>query len=202
MNIRVSVPDADLAQAQREVGWTETRTRVALALFASGLSDSQVACLIGKVTRNAVIGKRNRSGINVGSGQAAIERPHVVKGARSVRAPQRRPEREPHAAFARPSRAKPPKPVPRRVDDLAIPIEQRRTLFDLDDNCCRWPVGDPALSDFFFCGAAVTQIAGERRQPYCASHAHRAREQVRPRKTAEAFVSKLSSARVKNDLRR
>ena len=194
MNIRVAVPEADIAQARREAGWTELRTRVAFALFAGGMSDTQVACLIGGVTRNAVIGKRNRGGCSTIAGPAAVDRPKVKKG--PARGPQRKHERKPRVVARAPlARVR---PIPPRIDDLAIPLEQRRSLFDLNDHCCRWPVGDPAQPDFFFCGASVTQIEGERRQPYCASHAHRARPGARAAlggaARAAAFIGSFSGA--------
>jgi GcrA cell cycle regulator len=39
----------------------------------------------------------------------------------------------------------------------------------LSDRTCRWPVGDPGNSDFFFCGAQPF-----RNKPYCAAHCARA----------------------------
>ena len=57
--------------------------------------------------------------------------------------------------------------------DQDIPKHQRRSLLDLDRNACRWPVGDPARSGFFFCGAQ--QLAGK---PYCARHWARASAQA------------------------
>jgi GcrA cell cycle regulator len=56
----------------------------------------------------------------------------------------------------------PPEPI---LDGL-IPTSQRKALFELTDETCRWPVGDPLRADFFFCGGqAVTNL------PYCACHA-------------------------------
>jgi GcrA cell cycle regulator len=47
-----------------------------------------------------------------------------------------------------------------------IPIGQRRTLLELNEQTCRWPIGDPATQEFYFCGgSAVTSL------PYCAYHA-------------------------------
>jgi GcrA cell cycle regulator len=40
------------------------------------------------------------------------------------------------------------------------------TLFDLTPSSCRWPVGHPGSSGFFFCGAPGADV--EHRQPYCA----------------------------------
>jgi GcrA cell cycle regulator len=34
-----------------------------------------------------------------------------------------------------------------------IPIGQRRSLTELTEQTCHWPIGDPGSSDFIFCGA-------------------------------------------------
>src|SRR6185437_12661155 len=40
---------------------------------------------------------------------------------------------------------------PELIDNI-IPIGQRRTIMELTESTCRWPVGDPGGGDFFFCG--------------------------------------------------
>jgi hypothetical protein len=55
------------------------------------------------------------------------------------------------------------------TEDLVIPESQRRTLMQLNDHTCRWPVGDPARPRFFFCGGAT-----ETGQAYCHAHCLRA----------------------------
>ena len=44
-------------------GWTDTRTERLKALWADGRSASEIAGLLGEVTRNAVIGKVHRLGL-------------------------------------------------------------------------------------------------------------------------------------------
>lgn len=55
------------------------------------------------------------------------------------------------------------------VEDHLIPLEQRRTLLQLETRTCRWPCGDPITDEFFFCGAASYDD-----KPYCAQHCRRA----------------------------
>jgi hypothetical protein len=43
--------------------------------------------------------------------------------------------------------------------------KMRRTILELTEQTCRWPVGDPDSAEFFFCGGNT--IAG---MPYCAYH--------------------------------
>ena len=53
-------------------------------------------------------------------------------------------------------------PEPELVE---IPVEQRKTLLQLSDKTCRWPVGDPGSPDFYFCGGDTANEL-----PYCACH--------------------------------
>jgi GcrA cell cycle regulator len=53
--------------------------------------------------------------------------------------------------------------------DADIPPGQRRAFLELGERSCRWPVGDPASAEFFFCGGET--VAG---RPYCAGHCARA----------------------------
>ncbi|MFN3625975.1 MAG: GcrA family cell cycle regulator [Hyphomicrobium sp.] len=53
---------------------------------------------------------------------------------------------------------------------------KRKTLATLQPNECRWPIGDPQLPGFHFCGELK-----EDGQPYCATHAARASTSARPR---------------------
>src|SRR6478609_9034615 len=54
--------------------------------------------------------------------------------------------------------------TPELVENI-IPIGQRRTILELTEQTCRWPIGDPGSTEFFFCGGNT--IAG---LPYCAYH--------------------------------
>jgi len=46
-----------------------------------------------------------------------------------------------------------------------IPLNERRSIQTLTEISCRWPIGDPQLADFHFCGGEA--VPG---RPYCASH--------------------------------
>jgi GcrA cell cycle regulator len=57
-----------------------------------------------------------------------------------------------------------PEPEIEQYDNI-IPMGQRRTLLELTEDTCRWPIGDPASSEFFFCGGKpITSL------PYCPHH--------------------------------
>ena len=42
---------------------------------------------------------------------------------------------------------------------------RRLTLMELTERTCKWPIGDPATEDFWFCG-----LAAQAGKPYCEAH--------------------------------
>jgi GcrA cell cycle regulator len=42
---------------------------------------------------------------------------------------------------------------------------RKLSLMELTERTCKWPIGDPATNDFYFCGLPV--VAGK---PYCEAH--------------------------------
>jgi GcrA cell cycle regulator len=154
---------------RKEMSWTDERVEQLKRLWAEGLSASQIAGELGGITRNAVIGKVHRLGL---SGRAK---------APSSAAPRQRKARPPSHVLrmARPAMRGntalahhalqvyeldvEPEQAP--VENV-VPIGQRCSLLELSDAKCRWPIGDPGSSEFYFCGGKPT---GE--LPYCAYHA-------------------------------
>ena len=66
----------------------------------------------------------------------------------------------------------PPQPSANEIDPEALAkvseIEKqakRLTLMELTERTCKWPVGDPATEDFWFCGLPV-----QTGKPYCEAH--------------------------------
>jgi GcrA cell cycle regulator len=139
------------------MGWTDERVELLKKLWQDGLSASQIAKQLGGVTRNAVIGKVHRLGL---SGRAAPSKP-----ARTVfKAP--RPARPVAAAPSAPRRIAEPvavaaQPAPVRYIEEA---PGTATVLTLGAHMCKWPIGDPALDNFTFCG----RRSGE--GPYCHEH--------------------------------
>jgi GcrA cell cycle regulator len=139
--------------------WTEERLALAKKLYEDGLSASQVAWEVNKTgshfSRNAVIGVAHRKGW-LGRRK---------QGVRVPRAPhfKTRPKAEIIERFEDIME------LSTTEDDLATPLEQRKTLLQLTEATCHWPVGDPATADFFFCGAV-----SEENSPYCLHHSRRA----------------------------
>lgn len=67
-------------------------------------------------------------------------------------------------------------PVLPSQDDPIIPVAQRKTMTTLLPDDCRWPIGDPRLAGFHFCGKRKQEG-----HPYCEFHVRRASAPARPR---------------------
>ncbi|MGA8586064.1 MAG: GcrA family cell cycle regulator, partial [Roseiarcus sp.] len=75
---------------------------------------------------------------------------------------------------------------PEAFESVVVPMSLRVTIVELKEAMCRWPLGDPASSEFRYCGSPAAS------GPYCAYHgslayqpAHeRRRERDRLRRTA------------------
>jgi hypothetical protein len=73
-------------------------------------------------------------------------------------------------------------PIKHRAKPAAPAMASGKTLFELTNDSCRWPHGQPGTQAFHFCGAPGADLEGGR--PYCERHARRA--YLGNRKTAAA----------------
>lgn len=140
------------APAGNGPGWTDARVDLLKALWADGLSASVIAAQLGEVTRNAVIGKVHRLGIQGRAATRRQPRRTMPRRNRIGRAVIRKP------AFVRPSPVPPPGLPP-------APAALMLSIAQLTEATCHWPIGDPRQPGFGFCGARRTG-----RQPYCGHH--------------------------------
>lgn len=71
-------------------------------------------------------------------------------------------------------RREPPPPTPAMVEDAQRTAEalaaikkkaKRLDLLELTERTCKWPIGDPATEDFYFCGLGCAPG-----KPYCDAH--------------------------------
>jgi GcrA cell cycle regulator len=152
------------------MAWTDERVELLKKLWGEGLSASQIAGRIGGVTRNAVIGKVHRLGL---SGRATTSRmkthrprPRMANAKRIAAKPRYGQIGNPALRALYQPEAEPYVPP---AEELVIPLAERKTIQTLGECNCRWPIGDPQLADFHFCGK--TKVPG---LPYCEFHARRA----------------------------
>ena len=146
------------------MNWTDERVETLKKLWTDGLSASQIAAELGGITRNAVIGKVHRLGMSgrAKSPSSAAPRPRKA-GPHSQMLRVSRPSMRGNTALAHAYELE-AEAEPELIDNV-IPLGQRRTLLELTEETCRWPIGDPGSADFFFCGGqSITSL------PYCAYH--------------------------------
>jgi GcrA cell cycle regulator len=162
------------------MAWNDERVELLKKLWSEGLSASQIAGRLGGVTRNAVIGKVHRLGL---SGRATTSRmkshrPRARTTATARRMQQQKTRFAPQGNPALRALYQPEaEPFTPSVEELVIPLKERRTIQTLTECSCRWPIGDPQAADFHFCGK--TKVAG---LPYCEFHARRAFQPPQPRR--------------------
>ncbi len=165
------------------MGWTDERVELLKKLWQDGLSASQIAKQLGGVTRNAVIGKVHRLGL---SGRATPSKPQrtVFKAPRPARVVTSTPSAP--RRLAEPSHHHHHAPAPVRLLDEA---PGTATVLTLGAHMCKWPIGDPALDNFTFCGRRTDE------GPYCHEHAQVAYQPPQAKK-------KTSAAELARSLRR
>jgi GcrA cell cycle regulator len=166
--------------------WTEQTVETLKKFALEGRSASWIAAALGAPSRNAVIGKANRIGVKLnGLRSASFEQGSVLESPSKVpwgstrsrpNGEKSRPERPPLADIRRRevSRARSRAPAiiseKRRADRWIFATaevgEMRRVGFtEIREVECRWPLGDPTLEDFAYCGLQVA-----RGHAYCAGH--------------------------------
>jgi len=165
--------------------WGEGQSASQIAKELGGVTRNAV---IGKVHR---LGLSNRAGGGSAPAKpAAKEKPVKAEAPAKSKAakadpkpePADKPEAAPVAAAPAPTPARkqiipagqplPPQPSANEISPEALAsvreVEKkakRLTLMELTERTCKWPVGDPATDDFWFCGLAVQQG-----KPYCEAH--------------------------------
>ena len=175
------------------MSWTDERVELLKKMWGEGQSASQIAKELGGVTRNAVIGKVHRLGLSnrAGSGTATAKaepkaKPAPPKAEAKPKPPQ--PKTEPAIKPVPPGEAKPNLPARKQIIPAGQPLppqpsaneispealakvnevekkSKKISLMELTERTCKWPVGDPATDNFWFCGLPVQQG-----KPYCEAH--------------------------------
>ena len=148
--------------------WTDDRVATLSKLWADGLSASQIAKILGEVTRNAVIGKVHRLGL---SGRVKTSKP-------SKRAPRTTTAktRTTSPSVPRMPRRMVTAPAPVPLEAKKLPSGEFANIMTITDHMCKWPLGDPSSSDFRFCGRGA-----DKGDPYCKAHSQVAYQPARRR---------------------
>ncbi len=177
---------------------TQTRLEWALASYASGESAANIGKALGRKfpetppTRNAVLGKLYRAGAMASHGTrlpgkraTPQQRAAMVASAPAVRqvaAPTVERDRGNNAATAHKTRSA----IANQAVRPQLATNDGQALVALSAHACKWPIGDPMLDGFTFCGCQ--QQAGKQ---YCPKHCAAAYEPLAPSKRGQALAHSL-----------
>ncbi len=169
------------------MSWTDDRVETLKTMWGEGKSASQIAKELGGVTRNAVIGKVHRLGLSnrETKEKTTKEKPAPKEAAKPKVAPKHEKEKSAAAKILespvslpirRPiitaGQPLPPQPSNSEISQEALAtvaeVEKKAkklNLMQLTEKTCKWPIGDPATDEFWFCGLNV-----QTGKPYCEAH--------------------------------
>ena len=116
------------------MSWTDEKVAKLKELWGKGSTASQIAEILGGVSRNAVIGKAHR--LNLSGKIIAKKSSSSQKINKS------------NTNFKKVRRGR----FKSIIIDKDFEPENPKQLEELDENSCKWPIGHPNEKDFYFCG--------------------------------------------------
>ena len=149
------------------MSWTDEKVKKLRELWTKGHTASQIAEALGDTTRNAVIGKAHRLNL-----EARAPSKQSSQSSTSVNRPVRRGSA----------------PISRKAKFQSILLDKNfepenpKSLEELTDTTCKWPIGHPNEEKFYFCGRKP-----EGEFPYCKLHVLYA---FQPKGTKEEVLDK------------
>ncbi len=120
------------------MSWTEEKVSKLKELWGKGNTASQIAEIIGGISRNAVIGKAHRLNLSAKIKTRSATSSQNLKYAQTDDNLNSRKGRK------------------NKFRSLLIEKdfepENPKQLEELDENSCKWPIGHPDENSFYFCG--------------------------------------------------
>ena len=120
------------------MSWTDEKVEKLKELWGKGNTASQIAEIIGGISRNAVIGKAHRLNL---SAKIKTRTATSNKNFDNILEDKNTKKRK-----IRGSRFK------SLIIEKDFEPEQPKQLEELDENSCKWPIGHPDETSFYFCG--------------------------------------------------
>ena len=120
------------------MSWTEEKVEKLKELWGKGNTASQIAEIIGGITRNAVIGKAHRLNL---SAKIKTRSTNVNQKSKSYQANIK-------IKSIKGRRGK----FKSLIIEKDFEPENPKQLEELDDSSCKWPIGHPNEKSFYFCG--------------------------------------------------
>ena len=120
------------------MSWTEEKVAKLKELWGKGNTASQIAEIIGGISRNAVIGKAHRLNLS-----AKIKTRSSLTGHNNIKSPDQ------ENNIKKKGRRNKFKSL---IIENDFEPENPKQLEELDESVCKWPIGHPDESSFYFCG--------------------------------------------------
>ena len=120
------------------MSWNEEKVNKLKELWGKGNTASQIAEIIGGISRNAVIGKAHRLNLSA----------KIKTRATSVNQNLKSNSEDPRIKSSKGKRGK----FKSLIIEKDFEPENPKQLEQLDDNSCKWPIGHPNEKSFYFCG--------------------------------------------------
>tara|TARA_B100000795_G_C22467387_1_gene311653 strand:- start:67 stop:564 length:498 start_codon:yes stop_codon:yes gene_type:complete len=120
------------------MSWNDEKVDKLKKLWGNGNTASQIAEIIGGISRNAVIGKANR--LNLSSKiklRSASSNQNSQDSFEDSNSKQKRGRKNKFKSL---------------IIEKDFEPESPKKLEELDEGSCKWPVGHPEESSFYFCG--------------------------------------------------
>ena len=120
------------------MSWNEEKVEKLKELWGKGSTASQIAEIIGGISRNAVIGKAHR--LNLSSKiktRNASSSQNFDNSSEENSSKQRRGRKSKFQSL---------------IIEKDFEPENPKKLEELDESSCKWPVGHPEEQSFYFCG--------------------------------------------------
>ena len=150
------------------MSWTEEKIAKLKELWGKGNTASQIAEILGGVTRNAVIGKAHRLNLSAKiKTRAAISNQNYENSLEEKNVKTRKVHRGKFKSL---------------IIEKDFEPENPKQLEELDENSCKWPVGHPNEKNFYFCGRSSLKDFS-----YCKLHLLYA---YQPKGKKEEFTAK------------
>ena len=119
------------------MSWTEEKVEKLKELWAKGNTASQIAEIIGGVSRNAVIGKAHRLNLSAKIKTRSSSNNFNSNANLNSDIRQRRSRKSKFKSL---------------IIENDFEAENPKQLEELDENSCKWPIGHPNEKSFYFCG--------------------------------------------------
>ncbi len=159
------------------MSWTEEKVSKLKELWGKGNTASQIAEIIGGISRNAVIGKAHRLNLS------AKIKTRTATSSRNFESSLE--QNNVQSKRGRKSKFK------SLIIEKDFEPENPKQLEELDESSCKWPIGHPDEKEFYFCGRSSLKDFS-----YCKLHLLYAyqpkgkKEEVTEKEEVPGFIEK------------